>query len=216
MNRKTALYAMCLVMAMSLVFLASASAADYTSAANKAKAKGITNLVVSIEGLMSKPLGFVRNGLVKYLKEKAQTQFASHNFGDNERFEVNKCIKTYRKVIGESLRVTIIGHSFGGGITTFKVLEKIEGIPVANVVTLDPRSWDGDIQYRIRKSDVIYKRPGNVEITNFLNFFQTGMMRGYQVKGARNVKIKAMHVAVPKNDQVRKAVLALLDDEAAK
>lgn len=169
--------------------------------AKKSKAAGINHLVISFEGLMSYGAGFVRRSLIKNMSANSQYKFYSKNLSYTSTSKAVECINDWEQVFKSQYELTIIGHSFGGGIATFKLLGLIKNVYVDNVITLDPRSWSSDSGYYKTKSLYQFAAPKNVG--KFLNFYQRGGMPGYKVLGAENFELKnTTHTRVPTHSSV--------------
>lgn len=178
-----------------------------TKDALAAKAQGVNHLVISFEGLMSYNAGFVRKTLIKNLQSKFR--FYSKNLSYTSTAKAVECLNDWENVFKSNYQLSVIGHSFGGGIATFKFLELIKHTHVDNVMTLDPRSWSTDSQYSKTKSLYQFKKPQNVD--QFVNFYQRGGMPGYRVQGAQNQELKnTKHTKVPAHPHVEVSARCLL------
>ncbi len=188
------------------------AASSCRSEALDARDKGVHHLVVSFEGLASYFAGFTRRGLIRPLQTKYGATFVSENFSWGSSQKAENCIRDWKVVHGPDLKLSIIGHSFGGGIAVFELLREIKDIDVANVITIDPRSWTTDRNYRRLGTMDLFTQPANVE--EFSNFYQTGAMRGYRVIGATNVKVSGKgHTRMPTAPELYKhAACQLFDD----
>lgn len=224
----------CIYLIPALLSIQLASAGECLREAREAKQSGVKNLVISFEGLGAKNLGFVRNGLLAKIGKEIRRTAVSKNYDYTEDDKAYACVKDFKKIYKEDIRITIIGHSFGGGIGTFKLLARMNGQAVQNVITLDPRSMDGDSKYwrlmsqnynkndfrkvsfnknnkKKEPSEAVFECPKNVKIGNFYNFYQKGGMPGYEVKGARNFELKNIsHISVPADRKVQKATKNLI------
>ncbi|MEW6709946.1 MAG: hypothetical protein AB1403_09020 [Candidatus Riflebacteria bacterium] len=177
------------------------------------KQKGVDLLIVSFEGLASHGIGFVRNGLIEYLESSVKVPFVSKNYAYTDDSKAYSLIRDYFEVYGKNLRIMIIGHSFGGGIAVVKLLKRlkayvdlkrVKGFSIESVITLDPRSWDGDTKFWTSRNEYLYSAPAGLDILNQYNFYQTSLlMRGYKFKNAKNIKLRTMHTKMPKEKKVR-------------
>lgn len=194
---------------LTLFTTSTAAQADCRDEALAASRKGIHHLVVSFEGLASYSAGFVRKGLIAPLIAAHPGRFVSANFAYTSVTRAELCIREWSSVHGQSLRLTIIGHSFGGGIATFRLFKLIPDLYISEAVTLDPRSWTSDSNLRKTRSLEQFARPVNVG--QFLNFYQRGGMPGYRVEGAENFELTGVrHTRVPRHEAVRAALTDLL------
>ncbi len=174
-----------------------AYAGSCRSEALKARDSGVKHLVVSFEGLASYWAGFVRKGLIKPMQNKYGATFVSKNYSYGSTQSAESCIRDFKLVMGSDLHLSVIGHSFGAGIAVFNLLNEIKDISVNEVVTMDPRTWSTDWNYRRMKTLDLFEKPANV--ARQMNFYQTGGMRGYRVVGADNVQVTGTtHVGMPR------------------
>jgi len=194
-----------LVFVLSLIFSHVAHAGECTKDAQNSQKSGVNHLVVSFEGLASHFAGFVRKSLILNLQKRHPNEFVSKNYSYRSSSKAAACIRDWHQVFKGEFILSIVGHSFGGGIATFELLQKIGDIPVDHAVTLDPRSWVSDRDYRKNKDLFQFSNPGNVGY--FVNFFQRGGMPGYKVRGAENFELKnTSHTRVPAHGAVFQAV----------
>lgn len=176
----------------------------------KAKSDGNHHLVISFEGLMSYNAGFVRKTLIRDLKN--EYTFFSKNLSYTSVKTAMECIYDWENVFRQNYKLSIIGHSFGGGIATFELLEKIKNLHVDHVMTLDPRSWKSDSLYRKSKNLNVFKKPLNVR--EFYNLYQRGAMPGYKVLDATNTKLEnTSHTGLPAHDTVFQQARCLLFED---
>lgn len=192
-----------LVLSFFLLVLPTLSQAeDCLRDARLAKQAGIDHLLISFEGLASYGSGFVRNGLIKKLSPSAQRRIVSKNYAYTSTSSALKCLQSFQaEYPSGSLQIILLGHSFGGGISVFEFLSKTKS-KIQTVLTLDPRSWNGDSIYRRTKDLMVFQMPANVEKT--FNFYQRGGMGGYQVRGAKNQILQnTRHTAVPRDPGVK-------------
>ncbi|MCO5142946.1 MAG: hypothetical protein M9962_07645 [Oligoflexia bacterium] len=214
MSRKNISFPLLLVVFLSsLLVLNLAFAEDCLREAQEAKQSGANHLVVSFEGLGSKQAGFVRNGLLKRIENDVGRIMVSKNYAYTEDAKAFECIKDFKNVLGKDLNLMVIGHSFGGGIAIFNLLDRMNGMQVDNVITLDPRSMDSEARFMLSKSENIYSKPNTVRIGAFYNFYQKGGLPGYAVKGAKNIELKGVnHAALPSHSSVQKLAKKLILD----
>ena len=94
-------------------------------------------------------------------------------------------------------KLVVIAHSMGGPSALWWC-NKWKEFPVDLLVTLDPRPLHRP-----------YIKPPNVK--RAVNFYQTGFMRGYEVKGAENIKVvTAGHTKLPALSAVERLVKGYL------
>jgi pimeloyl-ACP methyl ester carboxylesterase len=177
--------------------------------AQNAKSQGISHLVVSFEGLASYFSGFVRRSLIRDLQKNYGDEFVSKNYSYTSSKTAAECVSDWATVFKTQSTITIIGHSFGGGIATFDLLQKIPNVRIQNVITLDPRSWTSDSNYNRNKNMYQFVIPKNVIYG--MNFFQRGGMPGYKVENANNYQLtNTAHTRVPAHSIVYEKSVCLL------
>lgn len=197
------------VMTVMILVSTVTSAASCRSDAITARERGVHHLVISFEGLASYFAGFVRKGLIAPLARAHGDEFFSMNYAYTSSAKAAACVREWKSVQGSHLRVTVIGHSFGGGIAVPAFLSAARDIDFETVITLDPRSWSADANAARTKSLDQFAAPANVR--RFFNFYQRGGMPGYRVLGAENYQIQGTtHTALPRNSTVIRAVDDLL------
>ncbi len=195
-----------------LAFASRSYAGGCDSEAQLAKSKGIHRLVVSFEGLMSYNAGFVRRALIKDLSDSHKNLFHSKNYAYTSTTKAAACILEWKNVHRSDLHLTVVGHSFGGGIAVFKLLDLIPTVIVDVAMTLDPRSWTADS--RFYKSKSLFQFESTDNVVRFINFYQRGSMPGYAVKGAENIELKhTRHTKVPAHPNVEKAARCLVFED---
>lgn len=185
-----------------------AEARDCSRDALEAQRSKTYDIVFSFEGLASHGAGFVRNGLIEPLPDT----FVSKNFAYTQDDEAYDCTRDFQALLGDKMRLFVVGHSFGGGIAVPNYLARFpKGAVVHGVVTLDPRSWTSDSIYGQTKDLFVFQRNKDLKIQAWVNYFQRGGMPGYKVKGAINVPINdASHVGLPKQDPVKNTLMELM------
>lgn len=183
--------------------------------ASLANRSGVSQLVVSFEGLMSKQVGFVRKNLVRKSRDSVDFGFVSVAYGWTNSSQAATCAQEWKNIYGERSRILLVGHSFGAGIATFKFLEKIPGITVQHAITLDARTGGTDGRYLVSREFNQFSKPSNV--VKFTNFWQSRGLRGYGVSGAENIQITgSSHTGLPKTDRVfRFFVQALRENQGS-
>ncbi|MGE0709636.1 MAG: peptidoglycan-binding protein [Planctomycetota bacterium] len=113
-------------------------------------------------------------------------------------------VVAWRRVRGASLRLVVLGHSFGG-YSALRLSRRLEarGIPVDALLTVDARTMPGN--YRE------FVKPSNVRAA--WNFFQKGFMPGYEIQGATNQRLRGVsHGTIPAAAVVRERYQQLLRD----
>lgn len=177
--------------------------------------EGKDHLVVTFEGLAMPSKSYVYNSLIEKLKNTANLEFAVRAHRHTQATKAMICIREWEQVHHERLQLTIIGHSFGGGVAVQKLLNYLntENIRVKNVITLDPRNPGSSI-FSCRM-----QRPGRekfakpVFVENYVNFYQCGGgLPGERVLGAENIEIdRATHTNLPNQELVYKKVKDLFE-----
>jgi hypothetical protein len=174
-----------------------------TQRAQWAKSQGVNTLTVSFEGLGTynnaftkkfygyydelwegknpKPPGGIgshvaRNLLTPHLKnDHRKSDFLAFSEKGGSK-AVQGCVAIYKRVIGSSFKLNVIGLSFGAG-EALVLSEKLsqmkefgdQGLKVDNLMTMDLRGSAriGDVGPRLKMNDN-FQTPGNV--TNHMNF----------------------------------------------
>ena len=137
--------------------------------ASLANRSGVSQLVVSFEGLMSKQVGFVRKNLVRKSRDSVNFGFVSVAYGWTNSSQAATCAQEWKNVYGDRSRILLVGHSFGAGIATFKFLENIPGITVHHAITLDARTGGTDGRYLVSREFNQFSKPANevkVQVTS--------------------------------------------------
>ncbi len=124
----------------------------------------------------------------------------------------HECVQAFYRVHQSESKISVLGHSFGAGIATFSLLEKLatDSIMVENVITMDPRNGSNDGRYLATREQFQFEKPGHV--AHFLNFRQRGGgLPGYSVTGAENIRVQGTtHVGLPRNEEVLAGARRLL------
>ncbi|MCO5144019.1 MAG: hypothetical protein M9962_13095 [Oligoflexia bacterium] len=177
---------------------------------------GKNHLVVTFEGLAMPSESFVYRGLIEKLQNtEIGSTFAvrAHRYKNAEN--AMTCIREWVNIHHERLNLTLIGHSFGGGIAVQSLLKtlKQENIKVKHVITLDPRDNSSSIfSCRMQNpGNEKYTRPSHVG--QYINFYQCGGgLPGERVSGAENIEIeRATHGNLPSQELVFKRVKELFE-----
>lgn len=175
-----------------------------------AKQSGSNHMLISFEGLGSKQMGFVRNNIVKRAHGDVNSGWVSKSYGWQDASAASECAQRFHLETGG--KISVVGHSFGGGIATFKFADQLNqsGVPIENAVTLDPRNMGNDTNYAMTRNFNQYQKPPNVN--NFTNFYQNSGLRGYGVEGANNINLQSSHVGLAREEQVYTHVRGLLSN----
>ena len=127
---------------------------------------------------------------------------------------IASCASAWKNRFGSKARITLIGHSLGGG-DVVKVARALgsRGMRVNDMIVMDGREGNevacGDSRFGRR-----YSKPRNV--SRVTNFYQCGFMPGNKFrkgKGVNNIKIPAalgQHVNMPSHGTVRSVVGGIL------
>ncbi len=111
------------------------------------------------------------------------------------------CVRAWHKVYGNSLRLVVLGHSFGG-YASLRLAKSLEGsVTVDSMLTMDARAMPNEYRF--------FETPSNV--SEHYNYFHKGpIMPGYAVEGATlNQKVPTDHVGVTTHKSVQARFLSL-------
>lgn len=188
------------------------------------KARGNRNLVIAFEGLASysggaaqaayqahaealrgqkgsPPSGFgmggfVARGLMLPVAASAASKFDFLVFPYTATGTAHACALEWMKVPGR--RLILAGHSFGG-MSLVRVTEELakRNVRVAEVISVDPRSWTGGGLYRTRG------------VQRWENYYQFGGgLPGKSIPAADvNQRLSGGHTGMPFQPAVRQALL---------
>lgn len=180
-----------------------------------AKKAGVHHLVISFEGLGSKYIGFVRKNITRKIQKELDYSFATKGYGWTDTQSASECIDTWSSLMKEDLKLTVVGHSFGAGIATFRLLDELKesGIHVNNVITLDPRT--GSNVKGFKGKFMHFEKPEHVD--QFVNFWQKNGLRGYGVEGAENIQINnSGHVGLATNKKIYNRIKQIIKETSDK
>ncbi len=139
------------------------------AAASRAAASNNPNLVISMEGLCSGPnAGAAAAARATAGASGIGAPVMSYSWLGGA--QATRCAEIWKNKFGDKLRLTFIGHSFGGGPGRRSAVDAMarKNIHIQNLVMFDPRE-----AYDVRCGEgggPKYEVPGNV--TNVLNFYQ--------------------------------------------
>ncbi|MCO4780786.1 MAG: hypothetical protein KC646_00575 [Candidatus Cloacimonetes bacterium] len=173
------------------------------------KKVGVRHLVISFEGLGSKYIGFVRKNITRKIQKELNYNFATKGYGWTDTEAAYDCVSTWSNLMKDQLQLTVVGHSFGAGIATFKFLDKLQAseIKVDNVITLDPRT--GSNGGKLKNKFMHFQKPDHVKL--FVNFWQKNGLRGYGVEGAENIQItNSGHVGLASNKKIYNRIKTII------
>ena len=187
--------------------------------AERALARGNNHIVFTMEGLTQAyaeilPLGIAKSGLVDKIRRSTNANFDvkgySHLFGPSR---IASCAQAWKQVHGSNLRVTIVGHSLGGGPALLAAAEKLQrkGINIDTLVSLDGRHSSDAISCSVRRRTPTYRQPDNV--TRVISFRQCGgglPGRDWVGRNVDNDTVGSSHVSVPYDPKVYRRLAGLL------
>ena len=146
-----------------------------------------------------------KNVIIPHMGEIARTSEILLLSENSEREDTSvgaTCVKEWQKVYGDSLRLSVLGHSFGG-YAALRLAKAIKGsVIVDQMLTMDARAMPGEYQY--------FQTPSNVR--EHYNYFHKGaVMPGYAIEGADlNERVHTNHVGVTTDDKVQARFESLL------
>jgi hypothetical protein len=149
------------------------------------------------------PIGHTRNGLALKIRNERNAQYSirgfSHALGPER---IATCAREWQSVHGDRLRVTVMGHSLGGGQALIKTADNLEqiGIQIDTLVSLDGRNGP---ERRCGDKEQPYVQPRNVD--RVYNFRRCGLgLDGREWTGThvQNFLVNSPHSSVPYNSTV--------------
>jgi hypothetical protein len=203
---------------VSLVFIYPAyavkSAKQCLQDAKQAQASGSSQLVITMEGLMGgfdgRAAKLARTSLSKSGLDANVAAFSHLNSS-----LAAQCANAWKKVHGDKLRITFIGHSFGGGLGAMPALKEMAGygITVQNLVILDGRT--GSEVVCGANGGPTFEKPENVE--KVISFCQCGFMPGRSFEPGENVEnitvYGTSHINLPGSKVAKDRVTELFREE---
>lgn len=160
---------------MSLALVASNASANCLSQAQSAKSRGQNHLVITMEGLMGGIQGRAYQ-LAKTTNERNGSQATinaySHAGGPSAALS---CILQWKNTLGSQLRLTVVGHSFGGN-AALRLADSLadKNIAINDLLVIDGR--DGSESFGCRTLGKHYIKPLNVDRATAV--YQNGCMAG--------------------------------------
>ncbi len=191
--------------------------------AQRALARGNNHIVFTMEGLTGElaellPIGHARNGVARKIRSVSGANYDirgySHALGPSR---IARCARDWKSVHGDNLRVTIIGHSLGGGPALLAAAQRLrrERIDIDTLVSLDGRHSSDAAACRFRGRTPTYRQPAGV--TRVLSFRQCGgglPGRNWTGPNVKNFVVGNSHVTVPYDSVVQREVGRLLGTSA--
>jgi len=181
-------------------------------AALNAARNGNHHLVITMEGLMGGIHGRAYD-LATSARSASGSNYAvqaySHAGGPSLAVA---CVNAWKKVHGNSLRLTLIGHSLGGGA----VIDTANRLAASGVKVQDLVIFDGREGHEVACGDAGYKYSKPSNVISATAFYQCGFMPGRSFNdgpGVRNIKMDAgpfAHVGLPGTSTAKQVVQALL------
>jgi pimeloyl-ACP methyl ester carboxylesterase len=139
--------------------------------AQQAASQGNHSLIITMEGLFGgrngRAAAFARRALGRAGKSATVMPY-SHT----QSSAAAECAAIWKSIHGNRLKVTFVGHSFGGGRGAFPTLEKMaeKGIRVQDLVVFDGRTGSEMVCGELGGPK--FTRPPNVDYVT--NFYQCG------------------------------------------
>lgn len=163
------------VLSSAIPQIAHANDVKCEKAAKAAAKAGVHHLVLSMEGLMGGTDGRAASYARSILGDSGEIAQVMP-FSWTQSSSAASCAKIWKQIHGKNLRLTFIGHSFGGGRGGMSAVKKMSQ---AGIVIQDLIVFDGRIGNELRcgqNGGQQFQRPSNVE--RVTNFFQCGGMPG--------------------------------------
>jgi pimeloyl-ACP methyl ester carboxylesterase len=200
---------------MSIILSFQYSLANCRADAQRAKQNGNNHLVITFEGLLSGSYTHTYN-----LAKKANTQTGnrakiySYSHAGGPAISVN-CVRDWKAVHGDHLRLTVAGHSFGGN-AAMRLANTLngEGTTIANLVILDGR--DGSESFACRSLGKSYQRPPNVVQATAI--YQNGCLAGRSFTSdpqSKSLQAGTSHIGVPYGEVARREMVDIFSSAAA-
>lgn len=120
----------------------------------------------------------------------------------NDKTVGETCVRAWHQVYGNSLRVIVMGHSFGG-YASLRLAKSLENsVDIESMLTMDARAMPNEYRY--------FQTPSNVR--EHYNYFHKGLvMPGYEIEGATlNQKVSTDHVGVTTHESVQARFVDIL------
>lgn len=181
--------------------------------ANQAAARGNPNLVISMEGLCSGPSAGAA-ATARATARASGTGATVLNYSWLGGRSAAKCAEIWKNKFGKNLRLSFIGHSFGGGPGRKTAIDEMRarGVTVTNLIMFDPREAE-DLRCG-EGGGPKYRRPSNV--AKVLNFYQcdnglpgrtfiqegNGRIYNHRIDGGPN----SSHISLPGNATARRII----------
>ncbi len=181
-------------------------------AAQEAFNRGSHHIVFTMEGLTGElaelfPIGHTRNGLARKIKEVHDADFDirgySHALGPER---IARCAQSWSDIHGRRLRITIMGHSLGGGQSMIDAANNLAAlnIEVDTIVSLDGRTGP---ETKCGDEEEPYQQPDNVG--RVYNFRRCGLGfdgREWDGPNVQNFLIDSGHSRMPYHPRVHQVL----------
>lgn len=212
-TRKITIALIALGATLSMPIAQAAPNTECEKAAQAALSKGNHHLVITMEGLFGGIEGRAHDlteSVREQLKEDFYIQSYSHSTGPKQGAE---CAKIWKKVHGDALRLTVVGHSLGGGVAAMDLAKNLKNMTINEMLILDGRHGSELTCGESSKSSQ-YRKPDNVERATAV--YQCGFMAGrtfVKEEGVRNRRSAARpfaHLNLPSSPEAEEELLRLL------
>lgn len=140
---------------------------------------------------------------MRRIAQKSELLLLSEASQRKDKTVGESCVRAWHSVYGNSLRLMIMGHSFGG-YASLRLAKAVENtVIVDSMLTMDARAMPNEYRY--------FETPSNVR--EHYNYFHKGLMLpGYAVDGATvNQRVPTDHVGVTTHESVQERFLRLLE-----
>lgn len=178
------------------------------------------HLIITMEGLFSGSNGRAAS-LARQAVGRASSGAGVVPFAWTQSDAAAQCAAYWKKLYGSSLKVTFVGHSFGGGKGAFPLMNKLAslGIRVNHMVVLDGRVCDGQSGAMCKAESScanqggrVFNRPANVD--RVINFYQCGGgLHGRKFRegpGVVNMQLNGSHIGLPRDPSAMNHIAGLL------
>lgn len=177
------------------------------------------HLIVTVEGLMGRVAGSQAQSLALSVGRPlgmGNMSFSNTDLWTRGSGYVAECVAKWKSERGPGAKVTLMGHSLGGGHVN-RIAEKLgqRNIQVKDMIVFDGRN--GHELACGGQTGAVFRKPANVQ--RVTNFYQCGWMPGNtyaDAPGVANIHVSDRgdwtHVVMPNDPEVRRRVQLLLAD----
>lgn len=196
------------------------SAYARTSCEQAALSSTKTHLIITMEGLMGGVDGRAA-AMARRSVAAASSGATVVPFSYTQVAQAAACAEVWKRLYGERLKITFVGHSFGGGRGALPLMNSLaaKGIQVNEMVILDGRVCDQNSGIMCREENAcandggrVLTRPPNVG--RVFNFYQCGgglQGRKFREDGrVQNIQVNSSHIGMPRHEYPNRFLAGLL------